>query len=732
MAEVQPESPPVRSLVRVTALAASGYLALYVAVSLATGQRVGLLGDLAQLVPPLAYLGLSLSVAGRSRGQARAFWQLNAAHAGLWTVGQVVWTYYAAIDGEVPVISPTDPIFFAAAIPMAAALYGRPDRDRPRWLFDIVVLDIVLFALFAAFLYIYFVLAITVTDGSDQAYTAHLTQLFNVRSGLLAGWAGYVWWTTTDARWRQVLGIVFAGLVVSLAGGVLSDVVIERGWYSTGSLWDLMWMVPFAVLLLAPARAVDAGLFEPAEPAPPYARLPMVSLIAVGLLVAIPVTDEIARRLFPAPPLTESLRAHLALTMLIPFGIVVFLREFLSRRALIRAGRDLVRARERLGQQEKMAAIGQLVQGVAHELNNPLQGVLGYTELMLAARPSQADNEELHAIRDSATRAAGIVRHLLTFAGEEAPARSWRQMGRLVHEAVARRRPYLDLAGIDVRLEIVDRLPLVYVDGVRMEQVIIQLVQNAEAGIEARHAGVAHGPRVPTGVRGEIVVRVWRELVPDRLLFEVLDNGSGLREADLTRAFDPFFTTRQTGEGTGLGLSVCYGVIREHGGQIRLANRPVGGTAVTVELPVATDAYAPRQAAAPVPSQRPRALVVDDEDSNAALVRRVLSSAGYEVESTTLSRRALVMLERSSYDVVIADVKMPELSGEELYDRVCTMRPEMASRFIFITGDIDGQATRTFLERTRCGYFMKPFNLEHLTSAADLLVGLDRGAGPNA
>ena len=124
-----------------------------------------------------------------------------------------------------------------------------------------------------------------------------------------------------------------------------------------------------------------------------------------------------------------------------------------------------------------------------------------------------------------------------------------------------------------------------------------------------------------------------------------------------------------------------------------------------------------------MPARRPKALVVDDEESNAALVRRVLAGAGYDVESTTLSRRALVMIERTAYDVVIADVKMPELSGQELYGRVCQIRPEMARRFIFITGDIDGEDTREFLDQSRCSYFMKPFNLERLTAAVDMLTG---------
>jgi DNA-binding response OmpR family regulator len=140
------------------------------------------------------------------------------------------------------------------------------------------------------------------------------------------------------------------------------------------------------------------------------------------------------------------------------------------------------------------------------------------------------------------------------------------------------------------------------------------------------------------------------------------------------------------------------------------------------KAPAAAPITLPEPAREPLLGRRARALVVDDEDSNATLVRRALDQAGYEVDSTTLSRRALVMIERTAYDVVIADVRMPELNGQELYSRACQLRPEMARRFIFITGDIDGEDTLEFLERSRCTYFMKPFNLERLTAAVDMLV----------
>ncbi|MGE0041039.1 MAG: ATP-binding protein [Vicinamibacterales bacterium] len=741
MSEVADAVPPGPGLTRTVTIAGAGLLAIYAVLSLLTGQDVVWMGDIAQLVPPLAFAGLALALARRSHGQVRVFWQLSALHALIWASGQAVWTWYDLVRGGVPVISPTDPIFYASSIPVAAALYGRPDRDRPRWLFDIVVLDIVLIALFAAFVYLYFVVSTAVTGAGDTTYDLHLTQLLNARNLLLAVWAGLVAATAPAGPWKRMLTIYCLGLSVALVGGIAYDIVAALGGYVPGSLVDLGWMAPFVLLSVAAARAWDDQLLAPPPQVQPLSRLPVVSLVALALLVLIPTTDEIARRVLDVSLATESLRTRLALTMMIPFGAVVVVREFLSRRALLRAGQELVTTREQLAQSEKLAAVGQLVSGVAHELNNPLQGVLGYAELMMASRPGEPESEELRAIRENANRAAGIVRNLLTFAGRETPARSWQQVNRIVREAARRREPALAADGISLRLELAERLPLIYLDGVRFEQVVTNLIENAQEAVDSRRKGRALTPLVSPRAPGEIVITTRRAAEPERIFVEVADNGSGVRAEDLTRIFDPFFTTHGV-EGTGLGLSVCYGIVREHGGTIRGQNRDGGGAVFSVELPVNAESYTPATViptANPVPpgtlapesapdtphpqGRRARALVVDDEDSNAALVRRVLDQAGYEVDSTTLSRRALVMMERTPYDVVIADVKMPELGGQELYTRVCQIRPEMARRFIFITGDIDGEDTREFLEQSRCGYFMKPFNLERLTAAVDTLVG---------
>ena len=733
-------------MVRTVGIAASAFLLVYAVLSIATGQRVVALGDFAQLVPPFAFAGFAMWLAGRSRGQVRMFWNMNMAHAVLWGSGQALWTYIDLSGQGIPVVSPTDPIFFVASIPFAAALYGRPERDRPRWLFDIVLLDLILIALFAAFLYTFFVVTIAVSGGSTDLYDANFRQLQNAKNLLLALWAMWVWRTARSAEWRNMLGIYAAGLAAIFAGGIINDAVDPNA-SGAGSLWDIVFMAPYALLLVAAAYAHDSKLLEPEDEAPALSKLPMVSLIAIGLLIAIPVIDEASRRLLSVTPEVEMLRTRIALAWMVPFGIVVVAREFLSRRALIRASQDLVTTRQ-LVQREKLAAVGQLVSGVAHELNNPLQGVLGYAELMLATKPAALETEELRAIRDNANRAAGIVRNLLTFAGRTTSARGWEQINRVVGSAIGTRTSQLQSARIDLTLDAADRLPLVYIDAARLEDVIVNLIQNAEAAIEARREGKSMSRAVPERAPGEIKVVTRMQPDPERIFVEVTDNGSGLKEEDLIKIFDPFFTTRETGQGTGLVLSVCYGIVREHGGHITARNGAVGGAVFTIELPVMAESLIGASAAGFVPppveprpmpqpasypiataveddpmTRRRKALVVDDEESNAALVRRVLAGAGYDVESTTLSRRALVMIERTAYDAVICDVKMPELSGQELYGRVCQIRPEMARRFIFITGDIDGEDTRQFLDETRCSYFMKPFNLERLTGAVDMLTG---------
>jgi two-component system NtrC family sensor kinase len=245
---------------------------------------------------------------------------------------------------------------------------------------------------------------------------------------------------------------------------------------------------------------------------------------------------------------------------------------------MARVGDELDRARTQLLQGEKLAAVGHLVAGMAHELNNPLQGVLGHTELMLATRRDEETREELNRIRDNANRAAGVVRNLLAFAGAERRARSWHDVNGIVRAAVAARRPHAQAAKVRVRLELSDPLPPAQVNAPQLEQVFANVLANAELAVAS-----AAGGEGPDGLGGEICVA--SRAAGPHILVEISDNGPGIGHEDLPRVFDPFFTTRGVGQGTGLGLSYCYGIVREHGGDIRVENLTRGARFV-IQLPV--------------------------------------------------------------------------------------------------------------------------------------------------
>ena len=375
-------------MTRTVGLAGGAVLLAYSILSILTGRQLVALGDLAQMIPPLAYAALAMTLARRCRGQVRVFWNLNAIHGIVWAIGQGVWTFYdvgrrrRAGGADRPdllrVLHSTGGSALRPARARSATLAIRHRAARPRP--DRAVRGLCLHLLCRL-------------DRRDRWLPSSCTTTTSGscsmrETSLLAVWAVWVWRTSVSPAWRQMLGVYAAGLALTFVAGVISVFVDQSGPHAAGGLWDLLRMAPYAVMALAAAIAFDHKLFEPAGEAPQPDRLPLVSMIAITLLVAIPAIDEIARRLFVVSPQTESLRTRMALAMMIPFGVVVVVREFLSRRALIRASQELVSAREQLVQKEKLAAVGQLVSGVAHELNNPLQGVLGYAELMLAARPS--------------------------------------------------------------------------------------------------------------------------------------------------------------------------------------------------------------------------------------------------------------------------------------------------------------------------------------------------------
>jgi len=230
--------------------------------------------------------------------------------------------------------------------------------------------------------------------------------------------------------------------------------------------------------------------------------------------------------------------------------------------------------RERLGQSEKLASLGQFVAGIAHEMNNPLQGVLGHLELMIEtsadARPLRRD---LRRIYHEADRAAKIVRNLLVFAGSRRMTRRRLRINRVVSRALSSRTASLKRGGIEIEREQPEDLPEFSGDPLLMHQAFLNIIINAEHAI------------LGAGQPGRIEVRSWHDAARQQVVTTVRDTGPGIPAAVLPRIFDPFFTTKEVGQGTGLGLAITYGIVQEHGGTVSAANLPGGGAEITIALP---------------------------------------------------------------------------------------------------------------------------------------------------
>jgi two-component system NtrC family sensor kinase len=368
-------------------------------------------------------------------------------------------------------------------------------------------------------------------------------------------------------------------------------------------------------------------------------------------------------------------------------GIVVNARDVTERKRL----------QEQLAQTEKLAAMGNLLAGVAHELNNPLSIVTGHATLLARAAEGSELAERAAKIDVAAKRCARIVKNFLALARQHAPERVPTDLGLLARETLEMMAYSLRVDDVEVALEIDADLPSVSVDTHQIQQVLVNLVTNAH-----------HAMRETTESR-RLTVCVRRVPGEPSVALTLEDTGPGLSPDARRRLFEPFFTTKPLGQGSGLGLSICRGIVESHGGRIEVGH-PLAGAEFTVTLPIDVAPSAPPPAEAEAPrSPARRVLVVDDEPDVASVLIELLEADGHVVDSAADGREALARIDAASYDAVLSDVKMPGLDGAGLYREVARRRPELARRFLFVTGDTLDVGTARFLEETGCPSFAKPF-----------------------
>jgi two-component system NtrC family sensor kinase len=367
---------------------------------------------------------------------------------------------------------------------------------------------------------------------------------------------------------------------------------------------------------------------------------------------------------------------------------------------------------QQLIQSEKLSAIGELISGIAHELNNPLTGVMGYSEL-LQMREDLDDRakDNLQKINNLALRCQKIVQNLLSFARKQKPERTLSDINEILENTVELRSYELQVNNIQISRKLDRNLPKTIADAHQLQQVFLNVLTNGEQAMLETHG------------KGHLIIRTRTNSSKTKIIIEIEDDGPGIPERNLTRIFDPFFTTKDVGKGTGLGLSISYGMIKEHGGDIYARSRLAKGTTFLIELPIIAPLRNDTNGASEqrFPGSKfdelargKHVLVVDDEQYILDFFVEVFQSLSMPVDIAANGRTALEKMQHNEYDLIVTDFKMPQTSGRDLFEWIRENRPHLAHRMIFVTGDTVSPETHTFFENHRSRYLAKPFKIEEV------------------
>jgi signal transduction histidine kinase/CheY-like chemotaxis protein len=345
---------------------------------------------------------------------------------------------------------------------------------------------------------------------------------------------------------------------------------------------------------------------------------------------------------------------------------------------------------------ERLGALGELISGVAHELNNPLTAILGYAQI-LSSLQGEEHERAIRTIEEEAERAARIVRNLLAFARQQPGRRGPVDLEEVVERVVALRRYALEIDGVTVETRF-GRVPEVVGDAAHLEEVALNLLNNAHQALRGRG--------------GRVVIATERAATGVRLIVE--DDGPGIPDELRPRVFEPFFTTRADGESAGMGLATVYGIVTEHGGRVWTEQGESGGARFVVELPgAALGGRAPDVTPVAPPGQT-RILVVDDEEPIRALTAELLTTFGYQARTAAGGAEALDLLEREPFDLLVVDVRMPGMDGAALHDQIVERWPRLARRVVFVTGDPEAERSGRFRDRQGVRFLEKPFHTREL------------------
>lgn len=546
------------------------------------------------LIPLLANAGLLMN-AGTPHWRRNVFWMLLAMGCTLWMIGQFQWTYYEVyLHRPLPDLYPGDVTFFLHGVPTMAAMALRPHLKRGELRLRFGYLDFVLLLAWWMFLYAYAVLPWLYASPSLGQYNFAYDIVSNIQNALIVVGFGFLWLRARGA-WRLVYASLFSASAMYMVASLLINVAINLKQYKTGGMYDLPMVASFLGFATAgyiahmKEKELDAPTEGPdSEVDTQRSETTWATRLAMTAVISLPVFAIYTLKFSQDSPEVRDFRLLATVVAAVPLGFLVFLRQHLADNERIhllekseQSLENLQRLQAQLVQSEKLISLGQLAAGAAHEINNPLTAILGYSDLLADDESIPEKSRTIAAkIRDQARRTKTLVGNLLSFARQIPPERTLLDLNTVVSNAVQLRALDLRSGATKVELQLESVLPGVRGDGNQLMQVFFNIVNNAIDAMESAHGG------------GTLAIKTMRDRASVIVLFS--DSGPGIKEPH--RVFDPFYTTKPVGKGTGLGLSICFGIVQEHGGKILCYNRQEGGAAFRVELPAVLAALPTREA----------------------------------------------------------------------------------------------------------------------------------------
>lgn len=557
----------------------AGLVLIYAVVSISVPAGFALLafGDIAQFsLLFLAFVSMVVNAIS-NRGQIRLFWSLMALGCLLWSANLALWTLYEVIlQRTIPDPFLGDVILFVHVVPFMAAVALRPHQSEERKLY-FSTLNFLMLLVFWVFLYSFIVFPDEYVVLNVAVYSPHYDLLYLVENLAMLAVLGILAWSARGA-WKQVYWNLFVASGLYAASSMALNAAIARGQYHTGSIYDVPFIASVCWMIWA---SVLARELKPAcEPAlPEQSRWQMLApRLAMIAMLSLPVMAYWAWFHSSAPANLRQFRLLVTLAAMLVLGLFVFLRQYLLDRELVRlleesrlSLENLQRLQTELVQREKLASLAQLVSGAAHEINNPLAAILGYSDL-LAAHPGMGSDQVNMArkIALQARRTRELVSSLLSFAQQSPGEKNLLDMGSLVQRALQMKMLRLENKNIRVESQIAPDLPPIWGNVNQLFQCCVEIIGNATDALEEVGGGSLSARVYPEG---------------NELVLEFSDSGPGVRHPQ--RIFDPFYTTKPVGKGMGLGLSVTYGIVQDHQGRITCQNLPEGGAVFVLRFPAA-------------------------------------------------------------------------------------------------------------------------------------------------